>query len=62
MGGDIRLIIRYGMLLEWVHAYDMANTIACTGRPPTNVPLFTSPTHVSDISLNSGKYLSYYKV
>ena len=37
MGGDIRLIARYGMLLEWVHAHDIANAVVCTGRPPTNV-------------------------
>ena len=45
-----------------VHAYDIANAVACTGRLPTNVSLFTSPTNVSDIGLNRGKYLSYYQV
>jgi len=52
----------YGTLSEWVHAYDIANAVACTGRLPTNVLLFTSPTNVSDIGLNRGWYPSYYHV
>jgi hypothetical protein len=62
IGGNIRLITRYGTLSEWVHTYDIANAVACTGRLPTNVSLFTSPTNVSDIGLNRGKYLSHFQV
>ena len=62
IGGDIRLITMYGTLSEWVHAYDIANAVACTGRLPTNVLLFTSPTNVSDIGLNGGWYLSHCQV
>jgi len=46
-------------------AYDMANSVACTGYLPTCLIcslLFTSPTNVFDIGLNRGKYPSHYQV
>jgi len=64
-GGNIRLIVRYGTLSEWVHAHDIANAVACTGYLLTCLIyslLFTPPTNVSDIGLNRGKYPSHYQV
>ncbi len=47
MGGDIRLITRYRMLLEWVHVYDIANAVVYTGRPPTNVSNILPTIHLT---------------
>ena len=65
VGGNIRLITRYGTLSEWVYAYDIANAVAFIGYLLTCLIcslLFTSPTNVSDIGLNRGKYPSYCQV